>query len=87
MQNFSLETHIGADGILRLDLPVTVKNMDLKVTVTCLPLSSAQQKHPKHSVWDAIQAFRKQLEPGDLEPDEDIFADVRDRSPGRELIF
>ena len=45
MQNFSLKTHIGADGILHLDLPVAVKNTDLKVTVICNPLTASSQ-HP-----------------------------------------
>jgi hypothetical protein len=39
------------------------------------------------NIWDAIQIFRNQLEPGDLEPDEDVFAEVRDSSPGREVSF
>ncbi|BAP56238.1 hypothetical protein THII_1941 [Thioploca ingrica] len=39
------------------------------------------------NIWDAIQTFRNQLEPGDLEPDEDVFAEVRDSSPGREVSF
>ncbi len=39
------------------------------------------------NIWDAIQIFRDQLEPSDLEPDEDVFAEVRDSSPGREVSF
>jgi hypothetical protein len=39
------------------------------------------------NIWDAIQTFRNQLEPGDLEPDEDVFAEVRDSSSGREVSF
>ncbi|NJO14521.1 MAG: hypothetical protein HC877_01860 [Thioploca sp.] len=49
MQNFSLEMHIGADGILHLDLPMAVKNMDLKVTVMCKPLSISLEK-PLHAL-------------------------------------
>jgi len=37
------------------------------------------------NIWDAIQTFRNQLELCDLEPDEDVFAEVRDSSPGREV--
>ena len=39
------------------------------------------------NIWDAIQTFRNQLEPGDLEPDEEVFSEVRDSSPGREVSF
>jgi prevent-host-death family protein len=35
--------------------------------------------------WDAYEAFRASLDPGDLQASEDAFQDVRDRSPGREV--
>jgi hypothetical protein len=56
MQHFSLETHIGADGILHLNLPVLVKNADLKVTVVCKPVAKLPPEQA--SVWQALQAFR-----------------------------
>ncbi len=34
MQQLNLETRVGADGMLHLDLPVPVKNADLKITLT-----------------------------------------------------
>lgn len=84
MQNFSLETHIGADGILHLDLPVAITNTDLKVTVTCEPIASKT----KGNIWDAIQELRQRIEAeGIEEEEEDVFANVRDRSPGREVEF
>jgi hypothetical protein len=46
MQNFSLKTHIGADGVLHLDLPVAVKNTDLKVTVSYRLLAELPHKRP-----------------------------------------
>lgn len=48
-----------------------------------------QQVAPANTknIWDTIQTFRNQLEPGDLEPDEDVFAEVCDSSPGREVSF
>ena len=33
MQQVSLETRVGADGMLHLDLPVPVKNTDIKITL------------------------------------------------------
>jgi hypothetical protein len=72
-------------AILHLNLPVAVKNTNLRVTVMCKPV--VPKKTAKRTLWDVVQTFRGQLEAGDLDPDEDIFADVRDRSPGREFEF
>lgn len=36
--------------------------------------------------WTAYQRWRSSIDPADLEGD-DPFADVRDRSPGREIDF
>jgi len=85
MHNFHLETRIGADGILHLNLPVAVKNTDMRVTVVCKPV--ALEKTAKRTLWKVVDTFRSQLEAGDLDPDEDVFADVRDRSPGRTFEF
>lgn len=84
MQQFTIETHIGADGILHLNLPVAVKNTDLKVHISCNPIS-LKTPSQQRTAWDAIQKFREQLKADDLTPDEDIFANVRDRSTGREI--
>ncbi|MDJ0679464.1 MAG: hypothetical protein AB4372_33185 [Xenococcus sp. (in: cyanobacteria)] len=34
MQSIKLNSHVGSDGILHLDLPVNVKNVELEVVVT-----------------------------------------------------
>lgn len=39
----------------------------------------------QNDIWQAIQRFRQQMNPADFPEDEDIFADVRDRSNGREV--
>lgn len=36
-------------------------------------------------IWQAIERFRQQMNPADYPDNEDIFADVRDRSVGREV--
>ncbi len=41
----------------------------------------------ENDIWQAIQRFRQQMNPADYPEDEDLFADVRDRSAGREVIF
>lgn len=33
MQTITLNSHVGQDGILHLDIPVVLKNTDLKITV------------------------------------------------------
>jgi hypothetical protein len=47
-----------------------------------IPDEKARLLEKKPTVWDAVQTFRDRLEPGDLEPNEDVFANVRDRSYG-----
>jgi hypothetical protein len=48
MQNFILQTHIGADGILQLKVPPDFTNTDIKVTVmvvqNMLPASSSKKR-------------------------------------------
>ena len=39
----------------------------------------------QNNIWQAIQRFRQQMNPVDYPEDEDVFADVRDRSIGREV--
>ncbi|MCP4699669.1 MAG: AbrB family transcriptional regulator [Gammaproteobacteria bacterium] len=52
MQSLTLETHVGADGILHLDLPVALRNTDLKVTVVLLQRVEANR---------AVNAVKKGL--------------------------
>lgn len=41
----------------------------------------------QNDIWQAIQRFRQQMNPADFPENEDLFADVRDRSVGREVVF
>ncbi len=38
-------------------------------------------------IWQAIQRFRQNMNPADYPDNEDIFANVRDRSTGREVAL
>ncbi len=40
MQNITLRSHVGADGILHLDLPVIAFNMEVEVRLTVKPIVS-----------------------------------------------
>ena len=58
MQNFNLETHIGADGILHLNLPVAVKNTDMRVTVRCQPIKARNNAEGGFlQLWAALAEF------------------------------
>ncbi|MCC0179854.1 hypothetical protein I4641_23225 [Waterburya agarophytonicola K14] len=50
MQSIKLNSHIGSDGILRLDIPVDVKNADIEVVVTVKNINSEPEKVTK-SAW------------------------------------
>ena len=41
-------------------------------------------KEGKKDFWDAVVEFRNSVDWDDFDDDEDIFENVRDRSPGRE---
>jgi hypothetical protein len=40
MQSISVRTRVGADGKLRLDIPVDVRNVDVEVVVVMQPAST-----------------------------------------------
>ena len=41
----------------------------------------------KSSFWESLQDFRSSNNLEEIETETDVFADVRDRSPGREVNF
>ncbi|MEA5616457.1 hypothetical protein VB711_01180 [Cronbergia sp. UHCC 0137] len=54
MQTITLNSHIGQDGILHLDIPVDVTNTDLTITVILKPVNNSQhQALPKGKGWPA----------------------------------
>ncbi len=62
-----------------------VKLMQGNQTIATLVPNNKIQK--KQNFWQALQIFRQQFSAKDLEFDEDIFNDVRDRSIGREVFL
>jgi len=85
MQNFTLQTHIGTDGILHLELPVAVKNTDLQVTITCEPISPLTKSSQKPSIWEALQSFRAKANLEELDIDTRIFDSDRKRQQERDV--
>jgi hypothetical protein len=70
-----------------LDLP------DGEITITIQPiapdaLDAPKSPDPPETFWDAMQKWRREydVENLDIDPDE-IWGDVRDKSPGREFSW
>ncbi len=82
MQNFTLETYIGKDGILHLDLPVMVKNTTIHVTVTCHPSANEPKEKP---VWETLQVFRANTNLEILDIDTNLFDCDRKQQQEREI--
>jgi hypothetical protein len=54
MQTITLNSHVGQDGILHLDIPVDVSNTDFNITVILNPINDSQQQNqPKGKGWPA----------------------------------
>jgi hypothetical protein len=52
MQSITVQSHVGEDGILRLQIPVGVKDADLQVTVNYqLPDTNGATKSPEELGW------------------------------------
>ena len=49
MQSLHLKTHVGEDGLLTVQMPPEVKDMELDVTVVFQPTSKGEQ--PRHNAW------------------------------------
>ncbi|MGK7952477.1 MAG: hypothetical protein AB4368_27740 [Xenococcaceae cyanobacterium] len=47
MQSIKLNSHVGSDGILHLDLPIDIKNAELEVVVTVKNVSSTANNSEK----------------------------------------
>ncbi len=50
MQSIQLKTHVGSDGILQVQMPPDVKDIDLEVMLVFQPLPIEQQK-PRVNAW------------------------------------
>jgi hypothetical protein len=61
MQQFNLETRVGADGMLHLDLPVPVKNADLKITLTWQTLKKTADNPVKQRLKAKFASVPKNL--------------------------
>ncbi|MDM8568583.1 hypothetical protein QUF50_03535 [Thiotrichales bacterium HSG1] len=70
------------DIIQRIEQGYSIKlTQNNEIIATLVPTKNNQP-----NFWQALQTFRQQIDITDLY-DEDIFNDVRDRSPGREVLL
>jgi hypothetical protein len=52
MQTITLNSHVGEDGILHLDIPVDITNVDLTITVSVKPVNNDEMRSlPKGKGW------------------------------------
>lgn len=52
MQTITLNSHVGEDGILHLDIPVDITNVDLTITVSVKPVNNDEMRsQPKGKGW------------------------------------
>ena len=61
MQNITLRSHVGEDGILHLDIPVGLTDAELEITVSVQPVDSPSEvDSPKEKVGRLV-SLRKRL--------------------------
>ena len=47
MQSFSLRTHVGGDGVLRVEIPTDLSDTDVEVVIVFQPVKTTTEKvHP-----------------------------------------
>jgi antitoxin (DNA-binding transcriptional repressor) of toxin-antitoxin stability system len=73
------------DILTIIEAGYSVKLMEGNRTIATVVPSNRIQK--KQNFWEALQDFRQQFSPEELDFDEDIFKDVRDPSIGREVFL
>jgi hypothetical protein len=51
MQTITLNSHVGQDGILHLDIPLDITNADLTITVSVKPVNDDRRSPHKGKGW------------------------------------
>lgn len=59
MQTVKLRSHVGEDGVLRLNVPIGLNNTDLEVVVVVQPVTTPKRNHQDSR--KAFQQLRQQL--------------------------
>ncbi|MBW4522334.1 MAG: hypothetical protein KME16_21990 [Scytolyngbya sp. HA4215-MV1] len=53
MKSVSFRSHVGADGILNLQVPIGITNTELEVMVIIQPFAKPEIEKPEHTRWMA----------------------------------
>jgi hypothetical protein len=61
METITLNSHVGQDGILHLDIPVNIINTDLTITIILKPSDNFQQDN-KQKEKVGLLIFLKKLQ-------------------------
>ncbi|MEM8505055.1 MAG: hypothetical protein AAF716_18110 [Cyanobacteria bacterium P01_D01_bin.1] len=78
MQSITVRSHVGADGILHLELPIAAKEQELEVTVLYQPVQAESQ--PQSS--EALKHSTKKRQPHpDIAGKMKITGDIFDSIP------
>jgi hypothetical protein len=64
MQTVTLRSHVGEDGVLRLDVPTELKNTDLEVVLVLQPVLNSDVAQPNKAAaqniaWEKIEQARQ----------------------------
>lgn len=59
MQTVKLRSHVGEDGVLRLNIPIGLNNTDLEVIVVVQPVTMPKRSHQESR--KVFQQLRQQL--------------------------
>ncbi len=51
MQSITFHSHVGQDGILKLEVPVGLSDVELEVTVIVQPVPSSSVRTPESRGW------------------------------------
>ena len=76
MQSITVQSHVGEDGILRLQIPVGVKDTDLQVTINLPSSSTANSGWPPGYLERVIGSWQGEFpvleDEGDYETREEL---------------
>jgi hypothetical protein len=64
MQTVTLRSYVGEDGVLRLDIPIELKNIDLEVVLVLQPVGNSEATQPKQTLarnlaWEKLDQARQ----------------------------
>ncbi len=60
MQNFELQSYVGSDGMLHLQIPVGVTNSEVNVAVTVTPVPPGNEPHSPQELEEKYE-IREEL--------------------------